>query len=131
MSGRRAGRGAEAGAGKRRREFVIVIARRGRAAIAITARHRSYRRVGLLRPVRIFRRIHSSSLHFAWPTRIFALLHGHAPAKHPVFSKNMGSISISIPMDRFNLGEFRDRKKKKDHRLEIERIDIVLDKIWR
>ena len=42
------------GEGKRRREFVIVIARRGRAAIVITARHRSYRRVGLLRPVRIY-----------------------------------------------------------------------------
>ena len=51
----RASRGSTGiGEGKRRREFVIVIARRGRAAIVITARHRSYRRVGLLRPVRIY-----------------------------------------------------------------------------
>lgn len=77
----RASRGStRIGEGKRRREFVIVIARRGRAAIVITARHRSYRRVGLLRPVRIFRRIHSRSLHFARPTRIFAPLH-ELPAK--------------------------------------------------
>lgn len=92
--------GAEAGAGKRGREFVIVIARRGRAAIVITARHRSYRRVGLLRPVRIFRRIHSSSLHFAWPTRIFAPLHGLA--KHfPRFRIFQQYGSISIDLDGF------------------------------
>lgn len=92
--------GAEAGAGKRGREFVIVIARRGRAAIVITARHRSYRRVGLLRPVRIFRRIHSSSLHFAWPTRIFAPLHGLA--KHfPRFRIFQQYGSISIHLDGF------------------------------
>lgn len=92
--------GAEAGAGKRGREFVIVIARRGRAAIVITARHHSYRRVGLLRPVRIFRRIHSSSLHFAWPTRIFAPLHGLA--KHfPRFRIFQQYGSISIHLDGF------------------------------
>lgn len=40
-------------------EFVIVIARRGRAAIAITPRRRSYRRAGLLRPVPTYLRSYS------------------------------------------------------------------------
>lgn len=78
--------------GARGVEFVIVIARRGRAAIAITARHRSYRRAaprraGLLRPVRIFRAASIPARSTSpWTTRIFAPLHGQPPRRTELFT---------------------------------------------
>lgn len=69
--------------GKGAGEFVIVIARRGRAAIAITPRRRSYRHAGLLasatrtyvRTVPTYVRIRRHRRrHFAQPTHIFAPL---------------------------------------------------------
>lgn len=79
-SGVRWGGTGEPRRGKGAGEFVIVIARRGRAAIAITPRRRSYRRVGLLAsatrtylPTYVRIRRHRRR-HFARPTHIFAPL---------------------------------------------------------